>query len=107
MQPSRTVPARIENTGDIEVILQASDLAPGGTASVIFKAWDDVSPPMTVKVRGPDGKIILERVIRDLPTGRPQSAPPITFLVAVSGAYKIEISQLYGSAAGQATLHIP
>ncbi len=101
------MPARIENSGDIEAILQKTDLSAGGTASVIFKAWDDVSPPMTVKVRGPDGKVILERVIRDLPTGRPQSAPPITFLVAVSGAYKIDISQLYGSAAGHATLHVP
>jgi hypothetical protein len=100
------VPARIENTGDIEVILQVSAISPGATASLIFKAWDDVSPPMTVKVRGPDGKILLERVIRDLPTGKPQSAPPITFLVAVVGAYKIEISQLYGSAAGHATLHV-
>jgi hypothetical protein len=100
------VPARIENTGDIEVILQASALAPGGTAALIFKAWEDVSPPLTVKVRGPDGKVVLERVVRDLPTGKPQSAPPITFLVAVSGAYKIEVSQLYGSAAGHATLHV-
>jgi hypothetical protein len=73
----------------------------------VFRTWDDTKPPYTLKVRGPDGKVVLDRVLRELPTGRPQSAPPIALLVPVSGAYKIEISELYGGAAGQATLHVP
>lgn len=98
--------ATIESTGDIETICQSDDLAPGRTARLVFRAWDDASPPFTIKVRSPTGKTILERVIRDLPTGRPQSAPPVTFSVATSGEYKITVSELYGEAAGEATLRV-
>jgi len=101
------VPTAIESSGDIETICQTDDLAVGKSARLVFRAWDDVSPPFTVKVRSPAGKIILDRVIRDLPTGRPQSAPPVIFSVSQGGEYRIEISQLYGDAMGEATLHVP
>lgn len=97
----------IESTGDIETICQTDDLSPGKTARLVFRAWDDASPPFTIKVKGPGGKAVLERVIRDLPTGRPQSAPPVTFSVASSGEYRISISELYGNAEGEAILRIP
>jgi hypothetical protein len=99
--------AKIESTGDIESICQTADLAAGGTASLVFKAWDDVTPPLTVKVRDPNGKVILDRVIRELPTGKPQSPPPLTFTAVETGAYKITIAELYGKASGEATLHVP
>ena len=99
--------ATIESSGDIETICQTDDLAPGKTARLVFRAWDDTSPPFTVKVRSPAGKTILERVIRDLPTGRPQSAPPVTFSISMSGDYKITIGELYGKAEGEATLRVP
>lgn len=76
------------------------------TARVVFRSWDDVSPPFTVKVKDPTGKTVLERVIRELPTGRPQSAPPLTFSVAIVGAYKISIKELYGGKEGEATLTV-
>lgn len=101
------MPSTIESSGDIETICQSDDLAPGKTARLVFRAWDDTTPPFTVKVRSPAGKTILERVIRDLPTGQPQSAPPVTFSVAMSGEYKITISELYGKAAGEAILRVP
>jgi hypothetical protein len=101
------VPARIENTGDFETICVSDDLSLGAAVKLIFKAWDDVSPPFTVKVRSPDGKIILDRVLRDLPTGRPQSAPPVAFNIVGPGQYKLEISELYGAKAGKATIHVP
>jgi hypothetical protein len=101
------VSATIESSGSIETICDTDDLAPGKTARLVFRAWDDASPPFTIKVRSPAGKIILERVIRELPTGRPQSAPPVTFSVAMSGEYKISISELYGDAAGDAILRVP
>lgn len=100
------VSSTIESTGDIETICQTDDLSPGKTARLVFRAWDDASPPFTIKVRGPGGKTILERVIRDLPTGRPQSAPPVTFSVAQSGEYKIAITELYGDAEGEAVLRV-
>jgi hypothetical protein len=99
--------ATIESTGDIESIVQTDDLKPGMTAKLVFRSWDDVSPPFTVKVRDPAGKTVLDRVIRELPTGRPQSAPPLTFSVASSGQYKITIKELYGGHEGDATLTVP
>lgn len=72
----------------------------------MFRTWDDASPPFTVKVKSPSGRTVLDRVIRDLPTGKPQSAPPITFAVANTGAYHITISELYGKKFGEATLTV-
>jgi len=45
-------------------------------------------------------------VLRELPTGMPQSAPPITFTVSGAGDYKIEIKQLYGKQKGDAVLRV-
>lgn len=99
--------ASIESTGDIESICQGADsLNTGGTARVVFRTWDDASPPFTVKVRGPDGKTVLDRVIRELPTGEPQSAPPVTFAVRSAGTYNISIKELYGKKEGSAKLHV-
>jgi hypothetical protein len=50
--------------------------------------------------------VILERVLRELPTGKPQSAPPVSFTVSAQGDYKIEIWQLYGKSRGDAVLHV-
>ena len=100
------MPAKIVSSGDIETMCDTTGLSPGGTAKLVFRAFDDASPPFTIKVRAPGGKVILDRVIRELPTGRPQSAPPVTFPVAAGGAYRIEINQLYGGCGGEATLDV-
>lgn len=101
------MPARIEYSGGIESICQdAATLAPGMTAKLIFRMWDDVTPPLTIKVRGPDGKILLDRVIRELPTGSPQSGAPVTFLVPTAGAYAVHVKELYGQVEGSATLTV-
>ncbi len=99
--------ATIESTGDIESICESADgLKVGDTARLVFRAWDECAPPFTVKVRGPDGKTVLERVIRELPTGKPQSAPPIAFPVQLGGKYQISIKELYGKKEGLATLTV-
>ncbi|HHH30825.1 MAG TPA: hypothetical protein ENK57_21115 [Polyangiaceae bacterium] len=98
--------ARIESSGDIEIICQTDDLSAGKTARLVFRAWDDTKPPFTVKVVDPTGKSILERVLRELPTGKPQSAPPVTFSVSVVGQYAISIRELYGKLEGEATLTV-
>ncbi len=101
------VATTIESTGDIESIILTDGLVSGTTAQLVFRTFDDVSPPLTVRVKDPTGKTILDRVIRDLPTGQPQSSPPLTFSIAQSGAYKISIRELYGKLEGQATLTVP
>ena len=97
--------ANVQTSGDIESICQKA-LTVGGTAELVFRSWDDLSPPFTLKIRGPSGKIILDRVLRELPTGRPQSPAPVTFLVKDSGQYRIVIRELYGKAEGEATLTV-
>jgi len=101
------VSATIQSKGEIESIIQSGDaLSAGHTARLVFRTWDDASPPFTVKVRDPTGKTVLDRVIRELPTGEPQSAPPITFSVAVVGQYDISIRELYGKMEGLASLTV-
>lgn len=78
----------------------------GDTLKLVFRALDDSEPPYTVKIISPAGKVVVERVLRELPTGRPQSAPPLTFTAPAEGDYKVEIWQLYGKSRGQATLRV-
>lgn len=100
------MPRTVENSGDIETICQTDPARAGESVKLVFRSDDDASPPFMVKVKSPSGKVILERVLRELPTGRPQSAPPIVFTASASGEYKIEITQLYGKQCGEAILRV-
>jgi hypothetical protein len=97
----------IENSGDIETFCQTDPVRLGASVSLVFRADIEADPPFNLRIVAPSGKIILERVLRDLPTGKPQSAPPVTFTPVDPGDYKIEIKQLYGKQRGDSVLHIP
>lgn len=99
------MPAKIESHGDIEIICSTHDLAPNKIAKVIFRTVDMPSPPYQIRIKSPSGKIILERVIRELPTGAPQSPPPVQFTVQ-KGQYEIHIAQIKGTAEGMAVLDV-
>lgn len=101
---TRVVSASLKSRGDIESIVDTDGLSAGKTARLVFRSWDEATPPFIVKVRDPTGKTILDRVIRELPTGQPQSAPPVTFSITVAGQYEILIKELYGKKEGEATL---
>ena len=96
----------VDHTGDIETISQTDPVRSGETVRLVFRSDDDAAPPFKVSIRSPQGKVIVERVLRELPTGKPQSAPPISFAVSAPGDYKIEIVQLYGKTRGDAVLHV-
>ncbi len=96
----------IESSGNIETICGASSVKVGDTVHLVFRALDDSEPPYTCKVTSPGAKVIVERVLRDLPTGKPQSAPPVSFTAAQPGDYRVEVWQLYGKSRGQAILHV-
>jgi hypothetical protein len=96
----------VDNSGDIETFSQADPVNAGDTVRLVFRADDEAIPPFTIRIRAPSGTIILERVLRDLPTGKPQSTPPIQFTASASGDYRIEIWQLYGKQRGEAVLHV-
>ena len=67
---------------------------------------DEPAPPYNLRVKSPSGKTIVERVLRELPTGQPQSAPPVSFTVSTPGEYTVEIKQLYGKQKGDAILRV-
>ena len=96
----------IESVGDIETICKTEPAKAGEEIRLVFRTADDPDPPFNLKVKSPSGKVILERVIRDLPTGQPQSAPPVSFTASSPGEYRVEIKQLYGKQKGDALLRI-
>lgn len=96
----------IESTGNIETVCLTSAPKMGDPVKLIFRALEDSDPPYTVRITSPGAKVVLERVLRELPDGKPQSAPPITFNALIAGEYKIDIWQLYGQARGAATLNV-
>jgi len=96
----------VESTGTIETMCQATGIRVGDTIKLVFRALDDSEPPYTVKIISPEGKVVVERVLRELPTGKPQSAPPLSFTAPAEGDYTVEIWQLYGKSRGQATLRV-
>ncbi len=99
--------ARIEFSGGIECICQeAAGLGAGGTAKIVFKMWDDVNPPVTIKVKAPDGKTIVDRVLRELPTNAPQGGAPVTFTIPAAGVYELHVKELYGQVEGKARLTV-
>jgi len=100
---SRTI---TDNVGEIETISKTDPARVGDLVKLVFRSDDDADPPFNVRIKSPSGKVIIERVLRDLPTGKPQSAPPIEFTASAPGAYKIEIWQLYGKIRGNAVLNV-
>jgi hypothetical protein len=95
----------IDSSGNIETICAASTFKVGDGVSLVFRTLDESEPPFTVRIKAPDGKVILERVLRDLPTGKPQSAAPVQFKIDLPGEYRIDIWQLYGKSRGLALLN--
>ena len=96
----------IDSVGDIETICKTDPAKAGEEIKLVFRAEDDAEPPFNLKIKSPSGKVIVERVIRELPTGKPQSPPPVTFTASAGGEYKVEIKQLYGKQKGDAILRI-
>jgi hypothetical protein len=96
----------IESVGDIETICKSDPAKAGEEVKLVFRTEEEVDPPFTLKIKSPAGKVIVERVIRDLPTGKPQSAPPVTFTPSAAGEYKVEIKQIKGKQQGDAVLRV-
>ncbi len=96
----------IDSVGDIETICKTEPAKAGEEIKLVFRAEEDAEPPFTLKIKSPAGKIIVERVIRDLPTGLPQSASPVVFTPSAPGEYRIEIKQIQGKLKGEAVLRV-
>jgi hypothetical protein len=98
--------ASIDSTGEIDIICQnLAEVRAGRQVKLVFHAWDDVTPPFKLKVWSPSGRLIVDRVLRELPTGEPQSAAPVSFGVH-DGSYRITIEQVRGGSNGEAKLQV-
>ena len=100
----------IESSGEIETLFH--DTIPqrpielGDRLLIVFRARDEPDYPINVLVHSPGGAKIVERVLRDLPTNMPQSAPPIDFIVSAMGTYTIDVRELRGKQRGHATIKV-
>jgi hypothetical protein len=102
------MPGRIESHGEIETIVHGDGqkLSAGDRMGLVFRAIDDPDGPVSVTILSPNGQKILEKVLRELPTGKPQSAPPVEFIPSQKGEYQVEVKELRGKQRGQATLSV-
>lgn len=78
----------------------------GERLALCFHIDEDARPPYSLKVRAPNGGLILDRILREIPTGLPQSAPPIEFIASAPGPYAIEVRELSGPSWGTAILTV-
>jgi hypothetical protein len=98
---------RIDSHGDIEVLLHSdSAVGIGERVLLVFRPIDEPEPPIGITIQSPQGQKIVDRVLRELPTGRPQSAPPVEFIPSIRGTYAIEVKELRGKQRGSATLKV-
>lgn len=115
--------ALIETTGDIEIFCHPSAgttrttvtratvpffdaIHVGDCVAMVFTAGDGAEPPFSLKIFSPSGTNIVDTIVRDLPTGLPQSPPPIDFVVSARGIYRVEIRELKGRHRGEAKLRV-
>ncbi len=102
------MPGRIESHGEIETMVHGDGMkvSAGDRVGLVFRAIDEPEPPVSVIILSPNGQKIVEKVLRELPTGKPQSAPPVEFIPSTRGDYQIEVKELRGKQRGVATLNI-
>ncbi|MDC3957504.1 hypothetical protein [Polyangium jinanense] len=108
----------IESSGEIEIYCHPArssgrgtvpffdEIRPGDRLSLVFVPSETSVPPYSLKVFSPSGANILDTLVRDPPTGAPQSPPPIEFVVSAPGVYRIEIRTLTGRQRGDAKIRV-
>jgi hypothetical protein len=110
--------ALIELTGEIEIFCYPAGSGPrssvpffdtvgvGDRLSLVFGPGDGTNAPYALKIFSPSGTNIVDAIVRDLPTGSPQSPAPIEFVVSSKGVYRIEIREMRGRQRGEAKLRV-
>jgi hypothetical protein len=108
-----------DSTGDFEIRCYKAEVArthggigafeplsAGDNLGVIFIPPDSGPPPYSIQIRSPSGQLIVDRVLRDAPTGGPQSASPVEFVASLAGRYVIVVKRLSGTHRGEATVQV-
>lgn len=101
---------RIDSTGEIETLFHDTILQReaevGDRLLLVFRTQSEPEGSVSVNIHSPSGAKIVERVLRDLPTGMPQSAPPVEFIPSAKGNYTVEVREVRGARRGQATIKV-
>ncbi len=111
------MPGPIESSGDIEIYCHPTTASSrgsvphfekitSGTRLALLFIPGDLQPPYALKIYAPSGSNILDTLVRDAPTGAPQSPPPIEFVVSTNGVYRIEIRSTNGRQRGEARISV-
>lgn len=111
------MPGPIETSGDIEIYCHPATAAtrgsvphfdritPGSRLALIFVPGES-TPPYNLKIVSPSGSTIVDTIVRDPPTGSPQSPPPIEFVVSAKGIYRIDVRSALGRQRGEARIRV-
>ena len=78
----------------------------GDRLSLVFRPNEGSTPPYSLKITSPSGAVIVDSIVRDLPTGLPQSPPAVEFVVSVKGLYRVDIRTMRGRQRGEGTIRI-
>jgi hypothetical protein len=109
--------APIESSGDIEIFCHPThassrgsvphfDKIIAGTRLALLFVPNELSPPYALRIFSPSGANILDTLVRDPPTGAPQSPQPIEFVVSANGVYRIEVRSTNGRQRGDAKISV-
>jgi len=108
----------IETSGDIEIFCHPARSSNRGTVpffdkilagerlALVFVPGETTIPPYQLRIISPSGAIIVDSLVREPPTGAPQSPPPIEFVVAAPGVYRSEVRALHGRQRGDAKVRV-
>jgi len=111
------MPGPIESSGDIEIFCHPTHGASrgsvphfekilAGTRLALLFVPGELSPPYALKIFSPSGSIIIDNIVRDAPTGAPQSPPPIEFVVSANVVYRIDVRSTNGRQKGEARIRV-
>jgi hypothetical protein len=108
----------IESSGDIEIFCHPTHgtsrgsvphfekITAGTRLALLFVPGETSSPPYALRIFSPSGSNILDTLVRDAPTGAPQSPPPIEFVASAAGTYRIEVRSTNGRQRGDAKIRV-
>lgn len=106
----------LENSGDIQIGLCAPygprststiwQVRVGDVVSFFFTLPDPPEPPYSVQIRSPTGRIVVDTIVRDIPTAAPDSGPVFQFVASASGRWRLMFAALMSRAKGEAMLRV-
>lgn len=84
----------VVNHGDFVELIALDGRTRDGRVRMVFSDRSQDVGPVSLRVRNPAGKVVVERVLRDLPTRDSSLCPPVSVPVPHAGDYTIEVKPI-------------